>query len=70
VVKLFVGLTDLDWFNYLSARPALEELNFWQPSGPTIPRAARGRAVPLQAAQLEDFIVGGGIIAQPSRVAL
>ena len=28
-MKLYVGVTDDDWFRFLSARPALDEVNFW-----------------------------------------
>src|ERR1700683_436135 len=32
-VKVYVGVTDRDWFEYLRRRPDTEEVNFWQPSG-------------------------------------
>ena len=28
-----IANTDWDWFSFLSAQPALEEVNFWRPSG-------------------------------------
>lgn len=31
--KGFFALTDPDWYGYLSARPELDEVNFWQPRG-------------------------------------
>ena len=31
-MKLFVGITDYDWFRYLQSMQP-EELNFWQPGG-------------------------------------
>ena len=31
-IKIYVGVTDLDWFEYLSARNP-DEVNFWQPGG-------------------------------------
>ena len=31
-MKLYVGITDYDWFRYLQAMQP-EELNFWQPGG-------------------------------------
>lgn len=33
MVGLWVANTDLDWFDYLSAQPDVDEVNFWQPSG-------------------------------------
>lgn len=32
-MKLYVGVTDRDWYDFLSVRPGLDEVNFWQPSG-------------------------------------
>ncbi|MEK6794358.1 MAG: HNH endonuclease [Spirochaetota bacterium] len=29
----YVGLTDLDWYSYLTTRPQVDEVNFWQPHG-------------------------------------
>lgn len=29
----FIATTDQDWFDFLSARPGLDEVNFWAPSG-------------------------------------
>jgi len=33
-VKLYVGVTDNDWYRFLRSRPELDEVNFWQPGGP------------------------------------
>jgi hypothetical protein len=32
-VRFFVGITDRDWFDFLSRLNGLDEVNFWQPSG-------------------------------------
>jgi putative restriction endonuclease len=32
-VKAYVGVTDGEWHRFLSARPRLNEVNFWRPSG-------------------------------------
>ena len=32
-MRLFVAITDGDWFSYLSSAGPLDEVNFWQPSG-------------------------------------
>jgi putative restriction endonuclease len=32
-VRAYVGVTDGDWYRFLAARPMLNEVNFWQPSG-------------------------------------
>jgi hypothetical protein len=33
MVNLYVGITDYDWFRFLSTLQGVEEVNFWQPGG-------------------------------------
>jgi putative restriction endonuclease len=33
LVRLWVANTDPDWFDFLSAQPGIDEVNFWQPTG-------------------------------------
>ena len=35
MVQLYVGVTDRDWFDFLSTRRPSEGINFWQPGGQT-----------------------------------
>jgi hypothetical protein len=35
MVNLHVGITDYDWFQFLSAQRSVDEVNFWQPGGRT-----------------------------------
>ena len=30
MVSLYVGVTDYDWYRFLTERPNIEEVNFWQ----------------------------------------
>jgi putative restriction endonuclease len=63
-MRFFVGITDYEWFTFLAARPGIDEVNFWQPSGGVAFKA-------LQPAELflfklhspRNFIVGGGFFA-------
>jgi hypothetical protein len=32
IVRLYVGITDYDWFKLHAANPLVEEVNFWKPS--------------------------------------
>jgi putative restriction endonuclease len=32
-VKAYVGVTDDEWYQFLAARPSMDEVNFWRPSG-------------------------------------
>ena len=55
VVKIWVGVTDKDWFDYLT-RLEPDEVNFWQPSGSRNFRVLHTwGTVSLQAAQPEQL---------------
>jgi len=30
-MKGFIGVTDNDWFEFLSQQPEIDEVNFWEP---------------------------------------
>jgi len=32
-MRSFVANTDYQWYEFLAARPDLDEVNFWQPGG-------------------------------------
>jgi putative restriction endonuclease len=59
-MKLWVGVTDEDWFSLLSrVRP--DEVNFWQPSGTRTFRALQpGELFLFKLHSPKNFIVGGG----------
>ena len=62
-MKLFVGVTDFDWFTQLSERSP-SEVNFWQPSGRTRFRALdAGDLFLFKLHAPRNFIVGGGVFA-------
>lgn len=70
-MKLYVGVTDDDWFRFLSARPALDEVNFWQPSGSRRFRALNlGEPFLFKLHAPHHFIVGGGFFASYSALPL
>lgn len=70
MVSIFVGVTDNDWFDYLSARP-VEEVNFWAPSGRTNFCALQpGELFLFKLHSPENFIVGGGIFSHASLLPL
>jgi len=59
--KLYIGITDKDWFRFLSARPELDEINFWQPGGLRQFRALKpGELFLFKLHSPDNFIVGGG----------
>jgi putative restriction endonuclease len=59
-MKIWVGVTDHDWFNHLNhLKP--DEVNFWQPSGGRAFRAlAPGEPFLFKLHSPKNFIVGGG----------
>ncbi len=59
-MKLWVGITDKDWFQFLS-RISADEVNFWQPSGSRVFRALQaGEPFLFKLHSPDNFIVGGG----------
>ena len=59
-MKVWVGVTDRDWFQFLS-RMGPDEVNFWQPSGSRMFRALQpGEPFLFKLHSPENFIVGGG----------
>jgi putative restriction endonuclease len=65
VVNLYVGITDFDWFGFLSALPGVDEVNFWQPGGRTNFRALQpGELFLFKLHAPRNFIVGGGLFAR------
>ena len=64
MVKLYVGITDYDWFRFLSTQPNVEEANFWQPGGRTTFQALKpGELFLFKLHAPRNFIVGGGVFA-------
>jgi len=63
-LKAFVGITDFDWFKYLSELPQIDEVNFWQPSGHQVFRTlSPNEPFLFKLHSPRDYIVGGGLFA-------
>ena len=59
-MKIWVGVTDRDWFQFLNQINA-DEVNFWQPSGSRVFRALQpGEPFLFKLHSPDNFIVGGG----------
>ena len=60
-MRFFVGITDRDWFDFLSRLDGVDEVNFWQPSGQQQFRALQvGEPFLFKLHSPDDYIVGGG----------
>lgn len=63
-LKTFIGVTDNNWFNFLSSIPDIDEVNFWQPSGSSVFRALNpGEPFLFKLHSPLNYIVGGGFFA-------
>jgi len=61
-MKLYVGITDNNWYDFLSSHQPIDEVNFWQPSASTHFRALKpGELFLFKLHSPYDFITGGGI---------
>jgi putative restriction endonuclease len=62
-MRLFVAITDSDWFDYLSElRP--DEVNFWRPSGAESFRSlSPGEPLLFKLHSPDNYIVGGGFLS-------
>jgi putative restriction endonuclease len=71
MVKLWIANTDNDWFDFLSAQPNLDEVNFWQPSGRTDFHAIQpGELFLFRLKSPRNMIGGFGVFEQASRLPL
>lgn len=63
-MKAFVAVTDRDWYQFLSRRTDLDEVNFWQPGGGRQFRAlSPGQPFLFKLHYPENAIAGGGFFA-------
>jgi hypothetical protein len=61
-MKGVISLTDWDWFQFLRAQPALDEVNFWRPSDTHRPHLAPGTPFIFKLSQKHGgWIVGFGM---------
>jgi putative restriction endonuclease len=60
-MRFYVGITDDDWFSYLSGSGTEDEVNFWQPSGGRQFRVLQpGEPFLFKLHSPKNYIVGGG----------
>jgi putative restriction endonuclease len=70
-VKLYVGITDYDWFKLHASKPIVEEVNFWKPSSQVGFRALQwGEPFLFKLKSPRNFVVGGGFFTKFVRLPL
>jgi len=66
-VRAWVAVTDKDWYRFLSQRPHLDEVNFWQPGGSRVFGAlSPGEPFLFKLHHPDNAIVGGGFFTHAS----
>ena len=66
-MKIYVGVTDNEWFRFLRSLPDVDEVNFWQPGGTHQFRALQvGEPFLFKLHAPENFITGGGFYTHTS----
>jgi len=66
-MKLYVGVTDNDWYRFLSRLENVDEVNFWQPGGNQLFKALRpGELFLFKLHSPQNFIAGGGFFTHSS----
>ena len=66
-----MGITDNDWFNFLSGLQGIDEVNFWQPGGRTqFKTLSPGEPFLFKLHAPHHFIAGGGFFAHSTLLPL
>lgn len=70
-MRAYVGVTDGEWHRFLAARPALDEVNFWRPSGEREFRALTpGEPFFFKTHHPHNRVVGGGFYSGFARLPI
>ena len=68
-MRIFVGVTDFEWYQFLSSKPEIDEVNFWRPSAIGQFRAlSPGEPFLFKLHSPRNFIVGGAFFAHYSEL--
>jgi hypothetical protein len=64
-MRLYVAVTDKDWFALHASKPEVEEVNFWRPSPDATFKALQpGELLLFKLHSPDNFIVGGGFFTR------
>jgi putative restriction endonuclease len=70
MVSLFIANTDNDWFDFLSSRSDLTEVNFWQPGGKAFHAIQTGELLAFRLKSPRNKIGGFGVLSSSSVLPL
>ena len=64
-MRLYVAVTDKDWFALHASKPEVEEVNFWRPSPDATFKALQpGELLLFKLHSPDNFIAGGGFFTR------
>jgi putative restriction endonuclease len=64
-MRLYVAVTDKDWFALHASKPEVEEVNFWRPSPDATFKALQpGEVLLFKLHSPDNFIAGGGFFTR------
>ena len=70
MVSLYIANTDNDWFDFLSSRGNLVEVNFWKPEGKAFHAIQAGELFAFRLKSPRDKIGGFGVLSSSSILPL
>ncbi|MCC7017060.1 MAG: HNH endonuclease, partial [Rhodospirillales bacterium] len=71
MISLYVGITDWGWYQHLSQRSDLAEVNFWQPGGNTSFKAlVPGELFLFKLHAPRNYIAGGAVFSHATSLPL
>jgi putative restriction endonuclease len=70
MVSLYIANTDNDWFDFLSGRGDLPEVNFWQPGGKAFHAIEPGELFAFRLKSPRNQIGGFGVLSNSSILPL
>jgi len=68
--ELYVGVTDGSWYEFLSSRPGIDEVNFWRPGGRGLLRAPQGAPLLFKRRSPQNAIAGLGFVEYVDRMSI
>lgn len=70
-MRAYLAVTDDSWYRFLSARPAVTEVNFWQPSGDREDlRPGSRRTFFFKTYAPHNKVVAGGVFSDSAQLRL
>lgn len=65
-----MGITDQSWYEFLRARPHLDEVNFWKPGGGGFQAIGSGEPFLFKTHSPSNLLVGGGFLSSSTRLKI